>query len=528
MPFWSKKNQNEVEVPDPEEGRGPSSAYLQADPGHVKSAAEKRYLYKLDVCLLLFCCISQIIKYIDQQNINFAYTAGMQQDLNLYGNELNLFTTYFNVGYCIFIIPSQIMITWFRPALYLSSLELIWGVLTFCYAATHNASQVYAIRALVGIAESSAYPGAITLLMSWYTPTELAKRVGFYSASQAMGGLMASALQSAIYKTLNGAHGIAGWRWGFIINGIMTVVVAVAGLFFVPDYPDRPNRWAFWLTKDDCAMATERLTRWRRKSPKKVNLQTAKKVALNPMTYHLAVLYIGFLLSGYGSNYFNLFLKSLKGPDGKAVWSTAMLSAVPIGGYAINIALSFGLSYISDMFQTRWLILLGLAIVGFPPLVILCVWNVPVGALYYAYFMLYVLQTASPLVWAWMSDMLPRDPEQRSMIIGVCIALYYATNAWANPLIYPASEAPHYKRGWFAVLALLIFSALTIISLRIYDVKVARPRNYQMAIEAEEAQRQAHEAHAAQMVAEADGQDAKNGALTVVVPRLSAEEARSH
>lgn len=48
------------------------------------------------------------------------------------------------------------------------------------------------------------------------------------------------------------------------------------------------------------------------------------------------------------------------------------------------VALSFGLSYISDMFQTRWLILLGLAIVGFPPLVILCVWNVPVGALYYA------------------------------------------------------------------------------------------------------------------------------------------------
>jgi hypothetical protein len=128
----------------------------------------------------------QIIKYIDQQNINFAYTAGMQQDLNLYGNELNLFTTYFNVGCrssprswpssrrsadsfadCIFIIPSQIMITWFRPALYLSSLELIWGVLTFCYAATHNASQVYAIRALVGIAESSAYPGAITLLSEW-------------------------------------------------------------------------------------------------------------------------------------------------------------------------------------------------------------------------------------------------------------------------------------------------------------------------------------------------------------------------
>jgi hypothetical protein len=41
---------------------------------------------------------SQIIKYLDQQNINFAYSAGMKEDLALYGKELNYFTTYFNVG----------------------------------------------------------------------------------------------------------------------------------------------------------------------------------------------------------------------------------------------------------------------------------------------------------------------------------------------------------------------------------------------------------------------------------------------
>ena len=52
---------------------------------------------------------------------------------------------------------------------------------------------------------------------------------------------MASALQSAIMGTLDGAHGLAGWRWAFIINGTMTVVVAVATVFFLPDFPDRPR-----------------------------------------------------------------------------------------------------------------------------------------------------------------------------------------------------------------------------------------------------------------------------------------------
>lgn len=45
---------------------------------------------RLDTFFLTFGCLSQIIKYLDQQNINNAYVSGMQEDLHLYGNELNL------------------------------------------------------------------------------------------------------------------------------------------------------------------------------------------------------------------------------------------------------------------------------------------------------------------------------------------------------------------------------------------------------------------------------------------------------
>lgn len=77
---------------------------------------------------------------------------------------------------------------------------------------THNAKQVYALRAFLGLCESSAWPGMITLFMHWYTPTELAKRMGFYHSCQAIGGMMSGALQAAIQKTLHGHSGLAGWR----------------------------------------------------------------------------------------------------------------------------------------------------------------------------------------------------------------------------------------------------------------------------------------------------------------------------
>ena len=119
-------------------------------------------------------------RYLDQANINNAYVSGMKEDLDLKGNELNLyvsyscvrpgtantserFTTYFNVAYCIMLIPSQIIMTYVRPSWWLPSVEIVWGIITGLIAITHNAKQVYVLRAFLGLCESAAYPGMITL-----------------------------------------------------------------------------------------------------------------------------------------------------------------------------------------------------------------------------------------------------------------------------------------------------------------------------------------------------------------------------
>lgn len=76
-----------------------------------------------------------------------------------------------------------------RPSWWLPSLEVVWGVLTLCLYKGQNHSQVYALRALIGAFEASCYPGAITLLMSWYTPRELALRIGLYQSCQSRADL---------------------------------------------------------------------------------------------------------------------------------------------------------------------------------------------------------------------------------------------------------------------------------------------------------------------------------------------------
>lgn len=58
----------------------------------------------------------------------------------------------------------------------------------------------------------------------------------FYSAAS-IAGAFSGLLAFAIAK-MDGVGGYRGWRWIFILEGLLTVIVAVAAYFLMPDYPD--------------------------------------------------------------------------------------------------------------------------------------------------------------------------------------------------------------------------------------------------------------------------------------------------
>ena len=269
--------------------KGPAPAALASKLEH-RSKEEKALVRRLDIFLMIFGCVSQVIKYLDQQNINNAYVSGMKEDLNLMGNEYNFFTTYFNIAYCLMLIPSQIILTYVRPSFWLSGLEVTWGVITGLMALVQNAKQVYVLRVFLGLCESSAWPGMMTLFMHWYTPGELAKRMGFYHSCQAVGYMLSGALQAAIMRTMHGHSGLAGWRWLFVVNAIITVIWGSLGFFMLPDLPNRPNPRAFWFKKQqDGEIAMERLARHNRAEPRRVTWAGAKRTFTGWVVYFIAV-----------------------------------------------------------------------------------------------------------------------------------------------------------------------------------------------------------------------------------------------
>ena len=75
---------------------------------------------------------------------------------------------------------------------------------------------MYVFRFMVGFFESAFSPIIIFLLGSWYTKTELAKRVAVWHITGFFGQATSGFLQAGIHASLDGHLGLAGWRWLFI------------------------------------------------------------------------------------------------------------------------------------------------------------------------------------------------------------------------------------------------------------------------------------------------------------------------
>ena len=116
------------------------------------------------------------------------------------------------------IIPNNILLTYFRPRIFFPTMITIWAAFTMCTALAKRPEDIMAIRFFQGYAESCSFAGTHYLLGSWYTEKELGKRSGIFTGSGLAGGMFGGFLQSGIHKSMDGLHGLPGWRWLFIVR----------------------------------------------------------------------------------------------------------------------------------------------------------------------------------------------------------------------------------------------------------------------------------------------------------------------
>ncbi|KAJ3784988.1 MFS general substrate transporter [Lentinula aff. detonsa] len=444
-----------------------------------KCPEERKFLNKLDSCLLTYAFLSYLSKYLDQQNITNAYVSGMQEDLHLVGNDLNYIITAWTCGYVIGQIPSNLLITRIKPSLWIPAMEVLWSVLTMLSSKSENFTHLIVIRFFIGLAESTFYPAMQYVIGSWYQKDELGKRACIFHVASAIGPMFSGFLQTAAYDGLNGVHGLAGWKWLFIIDGIITIPIALLGFLIMPDLPHntKPSRW---YTESQLETAKRRMEKVNRKAPSKF---TKAKILGFFTTWHiytLVPLYILFNNGGGPATSMIFWLKSFNTPT-KTVYTVAQINIYPLGQNVVQVISTLSWAWWSDAIGMRW-----------PPIILSGTWSMIVCILlavtplytniarrWALYYMTTIPGGMSGLILAWANELTGEDSEKRSFVVASCNMWAYVMQAWLPIVLFPQVEQPQVRKGTIATacfnLGMMFFAFLTFLLQRRDDSR--RQRN---------------------------------------------------
>ena len=224
------------------------------DPVAPDSPAHQALYRKLNWRLLPFLLLCYTFAYLDRVNIGFAKLS-MQSDLGISDAVYGLGAGIFFLGYVLFEIPSNLLLPRIGARKTISRIMVLWGLTSAGMMFVHNETTFYGMRFLLGVFEAGFAPGMIFYLTYWYGQRRMAGVMAVVMLAGPIGGAFGSPLSAWLMTGLSGVHGLAGWQWMFIVEGLPCVLLGALALKVLSDRPAD----ATWLTDDEKRMLAAEL-----------------------------------------------------------------------------------------------------------------------------------------------------------------------------------------------------------------------------------------------------------------------------
>ncbi|KAA8644918.1 hypothetical protein EYZ11_005300 [Aspergillus tanneri] len=197
---------------------------------------ERRVVLKTDIMLLTCLCLMFFGLQLDRGNLSNALTDNFLDDLALTTDDYNNGTTIQLVCFLAAEFPVQLCIKRFGFRRVLPTLMLAWSLVSWTQAWMTGRASFYVTRALIGAFEGGFIPGTILFATYFYKTKELSIRLAFVWSTLNVARII-SALLAAGILGMRGVQGKPGWFWLFLIDGLITFVIGLIALFYLPSSP---------------------------------------------------------------------------------------------------------------------------------------------------------------------------------------------------------------------------------------------------------------------------------------------------
>lgn len=232
---------------------------LNPERGDEWAALEKRVRWKVDLRLCSIGGLLCSLNLLDSGILSSASVTSMLDDLDLnQGNRYSVSIFIFTIASVVFQLPCTVAVRFIGPRIWFATITFTFGLLTLCTAFVHTWQQMIVLRVLLGISMSGIYPGLTYLVSAWYPRREQQLRFAFLQSGEvvilATGNIVNFGLNH-----LNGVAGLAGWRWMYIVQGLITCVLGLVTYWWMVDFPENAQRSFFFLSDQEERVATRRI-----------------------------------------------------------------------------------------------------------------------------------------------------------------------------------------------------------------------------------------------------------------------------
>jgi MFS transporter, ACS family, tartrate transporter len=284
-----------------------------------KSELETSTIRAISWRLIPFLVLAYFLSYLDRVNLGFAALT-MNKELNFSPTVFSWGAGIFFIGYFLFEVPSNLALEKFGASRWIARIMITWGIISALMAVVSGVWSFYGVRFMLGVAEAGFFPGIILYLTYWYPAEYRARFLAAFAIAVPVSTVIGAPV-SGLLLGLDGAMGLQGWQWLFIIEGVPSVLLGIVTWFYLTDRPEKAD----WLSAEQKVWLAAKLENEVAAKQAATHLTLGQALS-SPKVIALSLVYFGFVAALYGMQF---WLPTIVKAFGFSNAQTGFVIAVP-------------------------------------------------------------------------------------------------------------------------------------------------------------------------------------------------------
>ncbi|OIW32292.1 MFS general substrate transporter [Coniochaeta ligniaria NRRL 30616] len=434
---------------------------------------EHRLVRKIDVRIMIWACIMFMSLELDRANLGQALTDNFLSELKMTTNDYNLGNTVFKLAFLCAELPSQLVSKWVGPDRWIPAQMVLWSIVASSQYCLTGRESFLVTRALLGILQGGFIPDVILYLSYFYKHHELSLRLGFFWTAMSIADILSAIFAYGLLH-MRGVSGQSGWRWLFLIEGLLTLVIGFFSFLLMPAGPCATASWfrgkKGWFSEREEKIIVNRVLR---EDPSKSSMHnrqpvTPKLLWQSLKDYDLWPLYILGLSFQIPmtppAQYLTLSLKALG-------FDTFQSNLLTIPYTVLHMITMMVITYLAEIVGELTFVSLSGQIWALPFLIYLTVANtgsVSRWVIYAVTTLLLAYPSAHPIQVGWNSR--NSNTVRSRTVSAACYNMFVQASGIISSNIYRSDDAPLYRRGNRQLLAINCMNIVLYLLVKVYYV----------------------------------------------------------